>query len=252
MKLKLLAFLFLINTVVAGEIDGVPMNCSSVAEQRMSKKTAFSMVSACRDRQEPTREHYTFCNGSSCTGFTTTFKDKSCKLSDWWDGQDDQDSIDETQWNEDCLTSGDFKKPNAKVTVINGEVVNEISIANAYKLSGNLKGLNATVVADLVAKKIRQERYQLKYSIDSKKFSEVSMNQAFKELAQVNGESKALTSKELSALRSWNEDKSVSKVFVLNLFLSQQGGSSIEQVYIFVPTESYDSILTINRNVYEE
>jgi hypothetical protein len=37
----------------------------------------------------------------------------SCKLSDWWDGQDDQDSIDETNGKK-RLTKMILKKPSSK------------------------------------------------------------------------------------------------------------------------------------------
>lgn len=92
----------------AAEFDGVPMNCLKVAETRMAKETRMGLVAVCRDRQNPNKEHYTFSDGSRLTGFTTTFTNKKCQVSDWWHGQDDQDQIDQDEWKADCLTSDDF------------------------------------------------------------------------------------------------------------------------------------------------
>lgn len=106
-------FIILINAFVsiqayAGSVDDVPMNCLEKAEKRMDSYKRLSLVSACRDRHEPNKEYYTFCEGSGCTGFTTTYTNKICKLTDWWSGQDDQDPIDPTEWKKGCLTSDDF------------------------------------------------------------------------------------------------------------------------------------------------
>jgi hypothetical protein len=96
-------------TISATEIDGVQYNCFEKSSQRMAKYKRLSLVSVCRDRASKNLEHYTFCDGSGCTGFTSN-SFKSCNTTDWWNGQDDQDQIDQTEWKESCLTADDFKK----------------------------------------------------------------------------------------------------------------------------------------------
>lgn len=236
---------------IAGSFDGVPMNCLEKAEAVMASKKQMSLGSVCRDRKNPNKEFYTFGDGSSLTGFTATFSSGKCQLNDWWHGQDDQDQLEEGEWESGCLTEADFKKPAEKVKVEFSEFHKEIP-AEIYILKGSVKGLVAKDVADLLAKRIRHERYSRSYSIDSHNLEKSSISKALKELSKPAGEAPAFKSKELTVLLSWIEDKQIEEVYSFTMELSQQGGSGIEQVLIFIPTEKNESVLTISRNIYAE
>ena len=236
---------------MAGSFDGVPMNCMEKAEAVMSKNKRMSLGSVCRDRKNPNKEFYTFGDGSSLTGFTATFSGGKCQLSNWWSGQDDQDQIDEEEWKTNCLTDADFKVETGKVKVVFSEYLKEIP-AETYLLSGPIKGLSSIEAANLIAKKIRHERHTRRYQIDSHRLEKSSLTKALIELSKPVGEAPALKQTEMLALNSWIEDKKIEDVFSFSMELSQQGGSGIEQVLIFVPTEKDESILIISREIYAE
>lgn len=239
------------SVVNAGSFDGVQLNCLERAEAVMAKEKRMSLVAVCRDRKNPAKEHYTFSDGSGLTGFTTFTKAKQCLIQDWWHGQDDQDQIDEAEWKAECLTEEDFKRTSAKVTVSGPKPVTGINTAYSYYLK-DAERLTSKEVAEHLAKKIRQERYQARYSIESHTFAPITINKALIELSQMNGEARALKKAELENLNSWIENHSVSHAFIFTMYLEQMGGSGIEQVIIFVSSEKYEPVLVVFRDVYAE
>ena len=108
MKIFVLLTIFVAQFTFASSFDGVPMRCLRKANNMMKKFEDMPMVAVCRDRQKTNKEHYTFCNGRSCSGFTLDSNSK-CKTSDRWNGQDDQDVIDQDEWKANCLVQEDFE-----------------------------------------------------------------------------------------------------------------------------------------------
>lgn len=254
MKTILLSAVFAFTAGAFGnEFEGVPMNCLHRAEGAMAREKAMSLVAVCRDRKSPNKEFYTFSDGSRLTGFTAHFNENSCQLKDWWHGQDDQDQIDEEEWKQNCLSEADFKKPTAgKVRAGLTELNVDILGAQVYTLKGNVKGLSTNDVAQLVAKEIRHARYSAKFQIESHSLNKSSVKKSIQELSKKNGEARALNAPEIVELYSWIEDKKVEEVYSFTMNLSQQGGSAIEEVLIFLPIEKDETILAITRDVYAE
>ena len=110
MKLILITVALFSNFAMAATFEGVQLNCLKSSTKIMKKHTDLELITVCRTRADNTKEEYMYCDGSSCSGFVQTFKDNKCELSDWWDGQDDQDYIDPTDWQKSCLVKDDFKK----------------------------------------------------------------------------------------------------------------------------------------------
>lgn len=239
--------------IFAGDIDGVPFTCDLKAEKRMEKHKRHSLVSACKDRKNPTLEHFTFCDGSSCTGFTAN-SSKACQLTDWWNGQDDQDQIDETEWKESCLNSEDFKTPKVETDLKSMKIGDKAGIGEStvYSLIGNTNNRSDFEVAEAVGKQIRRDYYQRNYQIDGYDYSEVSYRQAVLKLTTSEGEFKAISKTEVNKLDKWFEDHSIAKVIKMNLETNYMSGTGLEENFIFIPTERYEPVLVINRFYYAE
>lgn len=256
MKIFLL-MTFFSKLAIAGVVDGVPMNCIGKAESRMSREVDHSLVAACRDRKNPKQEHYTFCNGSGCTGFTAVFENKKCVLTNWWSGQDDQDQIDPIEWKKDCLVKDDFRKevPTANTDLNSKKIASEvkgISYSSVYELVGNTDGKKTLEVAEAVGKQIRREYYQQKYSVESHSYRELSFKAVEKSLKHSEGDFVALKNSEISKIERWFEDHSVEAIVEMSLETSYMSGTGLEQNYIFIPTEKYEPVLVIKRFYYAE
>lgn len=110
MKLILIAIAMLSNFAMAATFDGVELNCLKSSTKIMKKHSDLELITVCRNRADTSKEEYMYCDGSVCSGFVQTFKDNKCELSDSWEGQDDQDYIDQIEWKKSCLVKEDFKK----------------------------------------------------------------------------------------------------------------------------------------------
>lgn len=257
MKWGLLASVLFSVNALAGSFDGVLLNCLEKAEVRMSKYERMGLASVCRDRKSPSKEHYTFCDGSGCTGFSADSAN-SCKFSDWWDGQDDQDSIDPVEWKESCLTEEDFKKPvskpevNAKVTAKKVAESSIVSDSREYVFEGNTKGLKTLELAELVGKQIRREYYQQNYKVEAYDYKEVRFQVVESDLSRKDGEFPGLSKKEMNKIERWLEDHSVAAIVKMNLTSEYMSGTGMESNYIFLPVESYEPILVVRKFFYAE
>lgn len=254
MKWGLLSLLLISNVVMAGSYEDVPMNCLEKAEKRMEKYSRMSLVSVCRDRKNPVQEHYTFCDGSGCTGFTAE-SDKSCKFSGWWDGQDDQDAIDPTEWEKSCLTADDFKKPEVKPAALSAKKTKESSIvtdSTEFTFVGETKGLGYTQLAEAIGKQIRREYYAQNYRVAGHSYKEVTFREARLSLAKSEGDFTALKKSELIKLDRWFEDHSVKAVMQMDLETEYMSGTGLESNFIFIPTESYAPVLVVRKFFYAE
>ena len=83
----------------------IQVKCRKKAERMVQGNKSLTMI--CRERENPNIEQYVFCDGRSCTGFSTD-SSKSCRTKDWWHGPDDQEYIDPVDWAEECLVKEDF------------------------------------------------------------------------------------------------------------------------------------------------
>lgn len=245
-------------TAFATDFEGVQLNCFEKAQARMSKNKRMGLVSVCRDRQNPIKEHYTFGDGSSLTGFTA-HSDNSCKFDNWWDGQDDQDQIDQDEWKADCLTSDDFKKPapsnESLKTNLNSRKIGDngiVSDSRVYTFVGSTKGKSTLQQAEAVGKQLRHEYYTESYQVDGYSYKESTLTEVKKLLATSEGDFTKLSSKELSDLDGWYENHSVKAVVIMNLETNYMSGTGLEQNMIFIPTESYEPVLVVRRFYYAE
>lgn len=110
MKGLLIALALVSNFAQAGSFDGVKLNCLKSSTEVMKEYPELDLITVCRNRADTSKEEYMYCDGSGCSGFVQTFKNNKCELSQWWDGQDDQDYIDPIEWKKSCLVKDDFKK----------------------------------------------------------------------------------------------------------------------------------------------
>lgn len=110
MKWGFIVIAMLSNFAMAASFDGVELNCLKSSKKIMKEHTDLQLITVCRNRADTSKEEYMFCDGSSCSGFIQTFKNNKCELSDSWDGQDDQDTINPQDWKKSCLVKEDFKK----------------------------------------------------------------------------------------------------------------------------------------------
>lgn len=252
--LTILATLLVSSASFAADFDGVQLNCLESAEKRMSKEKRMSLVAVCRSRQNPNQEFYTFSDGSRMTGFTAD-SSKSCKLSDWWNGQDDQDATDENEWKENCLVAEDFKVTNVKTT-LKAEVDRNFKLnipgSDVYYYTNETKNRQDIEFAEAVGKNIRREYYQQGYSVESHSYSVVDFDDMIDMLETSEGEFRKLREDEIAEIYSWHEDKRVAKIYMMDLTTEYMSGTGIEQIFIMVPMEKYEGVLTVRRFIYAE
>ena len=255
MKIFLLTTLFS-TLALANSIDGVEYNCLPAAEKKGSRLENHSLAYSCRDRKEQTKELFTFCDGSGCTGFTMTFKNNRCVVSDQWTGQDDQDMIDPVEYAESCLTADDFNKwvpaPKTKLNSMKVGDRTEIPDSRVYQFMGDSSKASTIEKGEAVGKQLRHEYYKKNYQVDRVLYREVSIREALKLLQTPEGEFKGLSASDIEKIESWVENKSVGKVVQMNLITNYMSGTAVEDNFIFLPTESYDFILVVNRFTYAE
>lgn len=255
--MKVLAFfvgvLVGVNTLAA-TVDGVPVTCLETAEKRMSKQKRMSLVSVCRERKNPNIEHYTFSDGSSLTGFSAD-ANKGCPLSNWWNGQDDQDQIDPVEWKQECLVEEDFKTTDVKTTLKAEKDSNfklKIPGAEIYYYSNETKNRKNIEFAEAVGKNIRRSYYQRGYTVESHSYQEVDFDTMIDLLEKSEGEFRKLREDEIAEVYSWYEDKRVSKVYMMNLETQYMSGTGLEHIFILVPSEKDEAVLAISRFYYAE
>ncbi len=251
--MKYLMMILVSLNIVAGEIEGVTFSCDQKAEKRMERYKKHSMVSACKDRKKSNLEHFTFCDGSGCTGFTANTL-KSCQFTDWWDGQDDQDPIDPIEWKESCLTADDFKSAKIETDLKSMKIGDSMGVSGSsvYQLLGKTENRSDFEVAEAVGKQIRRDYYLKSYQIDAYDYKEISIEKAALKLKTSEGEFKALSKNEIAKIDKWFEDHSVKKIIMMNLETNYMSGTGLEQNFIYIPTERYEPVLVINRFYYAE
>lgn len=239
---------------LAASFDGVLMTCLEVAEKRMSKHKRMSIVSVCRERKNPNKEHYTFSDGSSVTGFTTD-TEQGCTIKDWWNGQDDQDSIDPIEWKKECLVEEDFITREVKTTLkAEKDDHFETIIPNAtiYSYSNSVEMRKDIEFAEAVGKNIRREYYQNGYKVESYSYQEIDFDSMIDLLETSEGEFKKLSEDEVAEVYSWYEDKRVVKIYMMRLQTEYHSGTGLEQVFILIPEVKYESTMAISRFYYSE
>ncbi len=251
--LTVLATLVMSLATMAGEYDGVKLNCLESAEKRMSKNKDFSLVAVCRSRKNPNQEFYTYSDGSSMTGFTAD-STKSCKLSDWWNGQDDQDQIDSDEWKKDCLVAEDFKVTEVKTTLkaeLDKNFKLNIPGSDVYYYTNETKNRKDIEFAEAIGKNIRRSYYQRGYSV-SHSYKEVDFDTMINLLETSEGEFRKLNEDEIAEVYSWYEDKHVTKIYMMNLVTDYMSGTGLEQVFILIPDVKDEGALAITRFYYAE
>ena len=256
--MKLFLFISLFSSLTLAEkLDGVDYNCLTAVNQKALKIVDHSLTYACRARADQAKEYYAYCNGSGCTGFTMTFKNNRCVLTDRWTGQDDQDTVDQTEYAAECLVASDFndnwsQAPKTNLNSIKIGDRTEIANSRVYQITGNSAKANNLEVAEAVGKQIRHEYYKQNYQVDRQLYREISASKAESLLATSEGEFKALAKKDLDKISEWFENHQVAAVVQMNLITNYMSGTGVEDNFIYIPTDKSEPVLVINRFTYSE
>lgn len=138
----------------------------------------------------------------------------------------------------------------AQTTKTNGKT--GIKGASVFQLADDTANLSPLEKAEIIGKQLRREYYKKSYQVGAYSFKEVHFETAKEALMTSEGEFKALSRNEINKLDAWFENHSVEAVIQMQLEVSYMGGTGLEDNYIFIPTESYEPVLVINRFYYAE
>ena len=142
---------------------------------------------------------------------------------------------------------------NASVEAVKAGNSTQIANATEYTLTVTGKEPSTKQVAEEVAKRIRHEIHKDGGTIDTWDLKRVSLSKAFENLSKEDGDFKGTTERDSERLTSWIEDKKVREtVYKMSLLSNYFGADGSSVVYIFVPTELYNPVLTISYMQYGE
>ena len=256
MKLFLLISLFS-SLTLAEKLDGVDYNCLTAVNQTALKIVDHSLTYACRARADQNKEYYAYCDGSGCTGFTMTFKNNRCVLSDRWTGQDDQDVVDPSEYADECLVAADFEQkwvPAPKTNLNSMKIGDKTEVPNsrAYQFTSYGVKANNIELAEAVGKQIRHEYYEKNYQVDRVLYRETSTSAAEALLSKSEGEFKAFAKKDLAKLNAWLKKFKVASVVQMNLITNYMSGTGVEDNFIYIPADKSAPVLVVTRFTYSE
>jgi hypothetical protein len=127
-----------------------------------------------------------------------------------------------------------------------------IESAEVFTLTGVTRSTTANQVVAEIGKRIRQSYHRMGYEVRGYNGGWVDQAQALAALKERKGEFAGISAEGEAELVQWMFDKKVDRIEAVSLETNYQGGTGLEDVYIFIPKMPAKEVLVIRAFWYAE